>query len=233
MLKRPALALLICLLVVAGTVQAQLRLGVKGGISFSTFVGESEVHVPVIGEEVRIDIDQIRDGFAGGAFITLNLSRWFAIQPELLYVQKGGEASAFGVTATWKVDYFEVPILARLNIPLGGASLYLFGGPTMAFNTSSKLEVTAPLLNVSENLDIVRGNDWIATFGAGFEVPVSTVVLSFDARYSIGLTDLVDLEENLSDDIGGINIPDIWDGRNGTLLLLAGIGFDIGTASRR
>src|SRR5580692_9370328 len=57
-----------------------LRLGVEGGINLANLNGQNVN-----------DVFGSRLGFVGGAFADVSLTSSFAIQPEVLYEQKGGK----------------------------------------------------------------------------------------------------------------------------------------------
>ena len=109
----------------SATASAQtMQLGIKGGWDRPTFGGKD---VSGAGFSARND-------FAGGLFLTLPAGPVFALQPELLYVPKGAQMSessgGFTFTGKFKLDYAEVPLLLRLNVPLENASVRpaLFAG---------------------------------------------------------------------------------------------------------
>jgi hypothetical protein len=62
--------------------------GVKVGFNISNFTGTGSAVFA-------------KQGYAFGAFLTYNLSARFAIQPEMLYMQKGSEFQLFS-TQTWE-----------------------------------------------------------------------------------------------------------------------------------
>ncbi|MCL7987488.1 PorT family protein [Sphingobacterium sp. lm-10] len=90
--------------------QAQVQLGVHGGGNFSK----------AIGDEFR---SSNRIGFQFGAFITYELGRYFALQLEPGYnvsrlrTNETTHSLPNGVSkATRSVDYFNLPLLAKLTI---------------------------------------------------------------------------------------------------------------------
>lgn len=131
------------------------RLGVEGGINLSSFNSSnaSEVYAS-------------RLGFVGGGFINLPLGS-LALQPELLFEQKGGKING----NDYELDYVEIPVLLDVNL-LGPLGILL--GP--AFN--AKVANTAGADVSSTDVGLVLGAQvFIANFLAS-------------GRYEIGLTDL-------------------------------------------
>lgn len=87
-----------------------------------------------------------RASFVGGGFVTIGIGRYFALEPQVLYVRKGTELPWSGVTVTYKQDYVEIPLLITGTYPLGplGIAPTIFAGPAVAFQTSCKFSSTAP-----------------------------------------------------------------------------------------
>ncbi len=173
-------------LALAATASAQgLQFGVKAGWDRATMAVKD-----VSGAEARND-------FAGGLFLTIPATPLVAVQPELLYVPKGAGATVQGGTGTVKLDYAEVPVLLRLNVPLENASVRpaLFAGPFVGFKTTCKVEGTAGGRTASFNCDDplfqgqmkVKSTDVGATFGGGLEFPLGGASALVEARYDLGL----------------------------------------------
>jgi outer membrane protein W len=133
-----------------------------------------------------------RTGFSGGAFLEQQLSDVFAIQLEALYTQKGtklkvtdGEDS---VDLTLDLSYLEIPLLAKVYIPVQGKIRpNLFAGPALAVTLSAKLRDNNS--NESEDIkDGLDGTDFGAVFGGGVDFDLGQGALVLDARYTLGLS---------------------------------------------
>jgi hypothetical protein len=178
-------------LLVAGPLQAQTTLGVKGGINVadvSTDVAEFEL----LGTSSKT-------GFVGGAYANLGLGGLFAIQPELLYSQKGFKAEETGVEAQFKVNYFEIPVLLKAQFPMEMIRPAIYAGPVVSFETTCKLglaegEVSADFDCDSEEagVDERKKTEFGAVFGGNLDLFLGSIVLTLDARYQLGLTNLAD-----------------------------------------
>ena len=162
--------------------------GVKGGVTFGD--------IPEVTgqfDDEGVDTSQ-RIGFVAGGFLTFNFGGGFMLQPEVLYTQKGVKLDTrvdeFGSNFKIRVDYLEVPVLARLTF---GKVLrgYVFGGPSMNFRMSAKSEID--VLGEKEEEDIsedVERFEFAVVFGGGIEIgPVL-----FEGRWSEGLTDIAIVE---------------------------------------
>jgi Outer membrane protein beta-barrel domain len=110
--------------------QNRVRTGVKGGLSASSLFYDSQ---GVSNKNERI-------GFHAGVFTQLPVGEFFAIQPELLYVNKGASAdyNIVGFTGrnTFKLNYAELPVLATFKL---GQAVELQAGPYVSYLLNSDL----------------------------------------------------------------------------------------------
>ncbi|MGD8494590.1 MAG: porin family protein [Gemmatimonadales bacterium] len=156
----------------------QNMIGVKGGF-VSADLNTSNV-------EGTFDA---RTGFAGGAFLQVNVGQSFSIQPEALYVAKGSDVDGnFEV----KLSYLEVPILLQYHIPAAVVSPRLFAGPSLAFEMSCDLAQGGVSITCDEGDTQTKSADFGLVFGAGVDVPAGPVVITFDGRYDLGATNIED-----------------------------------------
>jgi Outer membrane protein beta-barrel domain len=127
----------------------------------------------------------------------------FSIQPELIYLQKGLKFSAnvlgvANIEATQKVNYFEVPILIKLNLlqdaPLG---ISIGVGPSFGYaisgtDFSSVSGTGIPSQTQTVDTDFKTYNRFElgahASVGLGFKVGSGRILL--DGRYLFGISKL-------------------------------------------
>lgn len=132
------------------------------------------------------DILDSRVGFIGGAFLTYNLNRQFALQPEILYVNKGSQKTLFIFTAYWDIDYLEIPVLLKFDLdPEGAIHPLLFAGPALDILLSSEIGALSYTYDVS---DAMKSVDFSIAFGGGFDYKHFV----FDVRYTLGLANTID-----------------------------------------
>lgn len=121
-----------------------------------------------------------RVGFAGGGFISLPLGKLLALQPEILFSQKGirGSGTILGAPYSWKrmVNYVDIPVLLAFR-PAEFISIH--AGPQFGFRVSQKDAFTFGNSSVTneENFD---KNTRTFMFGAqaGLEFYIKHFVLS-------------------------------------------------------
>lgn len=129
-----------------------------------------------------------RTGFIGGAFAEGRLSEGFSVQLEALYTQKGFEVSSASGAATYRLDYLELPLTARVTLGSGAFRPYLFAGPDVGFRLSAKVETAAGSTDFG---DATRTTDIALDLGAGvaYRTAGGTKLL-LEGRYSVGLVNV-------------------------------------------
>ena len=134
-----------------------------------------------------------RVGIAGGAFVTIGVSRNFAVEPEVLYAQKGVKTSDATATAKIKVSYVELPVLLKLRVPgkSGGIVVpHVYAGPYLGFKAGCRISGTGGSVTVSGACEDqpfavkIKSTDFGATFGGGVDVGRAII----DVRYDLGLS---------------------------------------------
>ena len=85
----------------AGAGPGDVALGFIGGLNLANMGGDD-----VSGTDSKT-------GFAGGGVLNYNFSNVFALQTEVLYTQKGFKEEENGFTLKFKLNYIEVPVLAK------------------------------------------------------------------------------------------------------------------------
>ena len=181
----------------------------------SGVLAQAEVHFGVLaggvfakvgGSDATGDI-KTRVGIAAGGFVTIGVSKNFAIEPEALFVQKGAKQEESGVTSNLKLSYVEVPVLLKLRFPGSGTVVpHVYAGPYLGFKAGCHLSGTDGTVSASVNCDEdpfnfkVKSTDFGATFGGGVDVGRAII----DVRYDLGFS-------KIGDDTGGDNDIMIWD----------------------
>ena len=193
--------------------------GFKGGMNMAKLGGEDAtgfLDIDEFGIAAEGDIEAYRMGFVGGVFFMVHITEMFGIRLETLYTMKGGKGEMagtisdatygdvdFSADATLKLDYFEIPLLAVVSIPLAErASLNVMAGPTFAFKTGAELALDIKALGMSQEEtedidDLVKGTDVGAVFGAGVTFSAGTVDIFVEGRYGLGFSSIDDTSDDL------------------------------------
>ena len=185
MLRKTTILFTLALLVIISTAYAQgITGGLKAGMTIANLHGDD---VEGFGYESKM-------GFCAGGFITFKVANIVAIQPEVLYTQKGTKREGEYMGGTWKdtynYNYLEIPVLLKVIMPVQGMiKPHLFVGPYFAYNLTAKLKME---YNGSfDEIDFdeyVKNTDFGAVFGGGIDFGLPAGKIVFDARYSLGLT---------------------------------------------
>lgn len=181
------IALAAALAVCAATASAQepVTLGVKAGLNFSTIN---------IDEEVEFFEASTRTGLVVGLFASAPLTPRIALQPEVLYSQKGAKFD--DADATLNLDYLEIPVLADIRLTEGPARVSFMVGPSFAFRSRARLDVGEGEEEESEDFA-----DQIESVDVGLVTGVAVTSGQFvvDGRYTWGLSN-VGKEDALEED---------------------------------
>ena len=177
--------LLLSLALIMGSVlafsQAQVAVGLKGGLNFAKLDVNSSVS----------DNYENRTGFHGGAFVLVKLSK-IGIQPEIIFSKQGADyKQALSATTFQNIensfDYINIPIMLKLYTVAG---INLQAGPQFGFLSGGEIKSTiAGITTTLDAKDYVKGSDLSLALGAGWDLPFG---LTIDARYNLGLSKIND-----------------------------------------
>ena len=153
--------------------QVSFKYGVKAGINVSTWTGDAD------------DAESLTRG-QFGAFARLSILDKLAIQPELLYSLQGTKGDGEDGTTKIKTNYVQIPVMFKYYPIMG---LNLQAGPQIGF--LAKAEVQGEDIK-----DYMNKMDFAFNLGAGYDTDFG---VGIDARYSIGLTNVLDDDELFGD----------------------------------
>jgi hypothetical protein len=184
---------------------AEVLIGTKKGVAFSSVYGYDGE-----GDETR----GLVLGFNGGVFVGIPVTRWLSLQPEILFNQRGvtEKDESIGMDFIWVATYFDIPILAKVNLSfledLLRAGVYL--GPQFSFGVSSTLSSEG---SDPEDAEEVEPFDLGIVMGAEAGIHLLQYYVFLDFRYNLGFLPIVD-----PNSVSGQNI------RNSTFSFLLGLG---------
>lgn len=165
-----AIALMVIVPAAAKAQMSPVSAGIKGGINSATLSSDTED-----------DLDQLIGG-VGGVFIGRDINKNFGLQLEGLYSMRGAKAE--GGAAKIKLNYIDVPVLARFGATsASGIKAFAFTGPQASFNIKAEAEAFGETVDLEDD---VEKFDLGWTVGAGVEVNRFTL----DARYTLGLMNI-------------------------------------------
>lgn len=117
-----------------------------------------------------------------------------------LTLSAGSESTT--IEETLLLDYLEIPVLARYNIPLFSSRFrpHVIAGPTAGINIVSDIESVDQRGNTatrdpSEGINTI---DVGMEFGVGLDIQLVRTSFVIDARYGLGLTPINDDDTDLS-----------------------------------
>ncbi len=145
--------------------------GIKGGVNFA------ELDI----DPGDFDFFERRTGLVAGAFFVLPVAPHFSIQPEALYSQKGAKVEEADGGGTLKLDYFDIPILARWDSSNSGEARFnVFAGPSFNFRIRARQDIDGENNDISADIERF---DLGIVFGAGVEFGKFLI----DGRSQLGL----------------------------------------------
>ena len=141
-----------------------------------------------------------------GLAAQIAFSPLFSLQPEANYFQGGGDYSltVFGGSTSGTIDmrvrlnYIQIPLLAKLSLGNGNVKFNLFGGPAFAFTLNGKMTAEAKAMGnsrtFSQDLKVEDGGlsslDVQAVVGAGLTIEAGSGDFIIDLRYIRGFSDI-------------------------------------------
>lgn len=142
--------------------QSGIQWGVKAGLNLANVTNVTD--------------SKFRPGLNAGVFGEYVINDLFGVQAELLYSMQGYKIDLLGENNTAKMDYINLPILAKLYV-LEGLSVDL--GPQFGYMISAKINDTDVYDDLDKKFDV--------SFGMGLTYKLNFGLDVF-ARYNLGLT---------------------------------------------
>jgi hypothetical protein len=179
-MKKNILVVIVMLLMgSAAYSQAQLAIGIKGGLNFA-----------------KLDVSSTsgaynsRTGYHAGAFLLVKFSK-IGIQPEIIFSRQGSSYKPVtGTSLDARFDYVNIPVIIKLYTVAG---INIQVGPQIGFITSASQDVVNTATGAIQSQDIkslLKGTDFSAALGLGWDAPFG---LTVDARYNLGLSKINDV----------------------------------------
>ena len=147
----------------------EVKFGIKGGLNLANLGGDDAE-----------DLDY-RIGLHAGGFVSVPFLEDFRLQPEIVYSQQGAQVD-FGDDEL-KYDYLNIPVIVKFMFT---KNFNLQAGPQFGILLAAQQEISGDEVDVK---DVLKSTDFGVGLGVGYE---SSDNVSIDARYNLGITDIVD-----------------------------------------
>lgn len=153
---------------------AQASFGLRGGVNLAKTSSK--------GGGIEVTTDAVT-GLNLAAVLELGITENFAVQPELAFVQKGGNIKDFDLKTV--INYLDVPVLAKYKF--GGESFgaYLAAGPSFGYALSGKSGGD----KIEDWEDYARF-ELGGSFGGGLGLKLVGSMVYLDLRYLLSLNNL-------------------------------------------
>ncbi len=203
----------------------QTNTGIKGGMSVSGLFSKTGDFRHAFGYE--IDWLSMGNLFGGqiGLFRTIHITKNFKLQPELFYVNWGGNGSETFVFEKLlykvSVNYIQVPLLLKINLlPKKKIHPVLLLGPYLAVKIGAKKRTEIWGEKNVTDLNNVKSTDYGLTSGLGFELNLKSGLFLFEIRSNLGLKNIMTVPE------GTIRLYDEKDSiKNFSFAIMTGYSF--------
>lgn len=183
-----ALVVILCVLPASVRADGLIRFGIKGGVNFANLVG------PDLDSNWKTKI-----GLAAGGFVSFQINRLLAIQPEFLYSQKGSTWKG-NPDVTYKINltFVDIPLLVKFFIPVSAQSALrpnVFVGPYAGIKMSAKLIVETAEGSDETDFEDLKKTDLGLVVGGGIDFAVGKGKILLDVRYSFGFSSISNIED--------------------------------------
>lgn len=162
-----------------------IYVGPKAGATYSTISNFSDMS----GNKT-----QSRLGYQFGGVGEFGFSEKFSIQTEVLFYSRGTKMDA--TNSKIKMNYIGIPLLAKYAFKAFGLTkIYAMAGTFTDIRTKGVEVYESVGANPGSTIDLPSGFkkiDWGFSLAAGAEYPMKAGILTFDFRYSLGMSDLTD-----------------------------------------
>jgi hypothetical protein len=150
---------------------AQLQLGVKGGLNLTTFTGNDA------------QMAKMRTGFNAGGLAAFSITDMLSVQAEVQYSAQGANYNADSISMSGNINsgYLNIPVLIKYNHSSG---FFIETGPQIGLLLSSKAKSGGTSVDVKSSF---KSTDFSWVFGLGF---LTSANIGIDARYNLGLSNI-------------------------------------------
>jgi len=204
------------ILVLAAFVPAPVAAAIKFDLGLKAGVSQAKIREAFSEPSYEVAYSDSLTRPVFGAFAAVNLSRFFAIQPEIYLLTKGGKWPDDGIMVpeTFSLRYIHVPILAKFRLINKGKLIpVIFAGPSWDILLSAR------------DMWYFDGEWHLWPLPASYKSTVGGFVLGVGVEYMLDRFLLIlDIRNNLGLAHIGIEGPHEW-GKTRALMFMVGVGF--------
>ncbi len=199
------------------------QFGIKAGVALSGYQPSQNISTeynhdyrPFLGYEiewVQNDAGSPDIGLQLGIFYTHTISKYFALQPELFYSQRGinfYKTELYNTSYNLNVSYLEIPILFRYKLPFDWiAAPSVLAGPYAAFKLSANRTLNIWEENSTKSISGVKNFDYGLVFAINFEFSELSLSPMLEIRFNLGLANTMEQPEefmSLYEDPGSVKL---------------------------
>jgi hypothetical protein len=177
------------------------QFGFKGGVALSGYQPSQNISTeythdyrPFLGYEVEwIQNDEGSPdvGLQAGIFYTQTISKYFAIQPEVNYTQRGihfYKTELYNISYNLNVDYIEIPVLLKYIMPLDWTVVpSLLAGPYFSFTLGANRTLDFGEESNTQSVSGIKNFDYGLVFALVFELADFPASPMLELRFNLGL----------------------------------------------
>jgi hypothetical protein len=183
---RISIALILTFISASSVFGLDMRAGIKAGLTSPWFSGP--------GYQAFLDTPPpfhsvLKIGLSAGAFLTIGVSEFLAIQPEVFFSTLGGRAD--GDSATWNesANGFDLQALLKWSIRTHGSTIIaIFGGPDLYVKIGNEKATINGIFDMTYNDIFLNALRFGITCGLGLEFPMNAFFWTIDLRYTSSFT---------------------------------------------
>ncbi|HSG68390.1 MAG TPA: porin family protein [Bacteroidales bacterium] len=165
------------ILLLATATFAQFTLGPKVGMTMSKLTTNKA--------EFK---EELKTGWQAGVFVRFGKKLY--IQPELMFVTKGGKITHedLNVKTTVSLNTVQIPALVGYTLlNLKVVNLRIMAGPAISFVVNEEIDIDASIPNPITD-DNIKNSIWSMQLGGGVDI----LMFTLDVRYEWGLNNIFD-----------------------------------------
>ncbi|MDX1542498.1 MAG: porin family protein [Christiangramia sp.] len=157
--------------------QEYWNFGIKGGANFTNMSSDG------------FEDNNSRTGFHLGLLAEIPVSDRFSIQPEALYSTQGFEVETSSYTDEYKLDYIQVPLIAKIYLIDGFA---VEAGPSFNFLVNEEYEYESGLLDIENDSELASSFEFGGALGLSYKFNNGFFL---SGRYTKGFTNVYDSDD--------------------------------------